>query len=145
MITWAQFAAAAPELAAFGKQRFESGVAYLGTVRADGSPRVHPVTPLIGAQQLYLFMYPSSPKAHDLQRDGRYTLHCGVGNSEGGEGEFYVSGTAALTADPALRAEAAVIRYTPRPEYILFVLSVQQAFMNVYETDGPSVKRWRAP
>ncbi len=46
MTSWAEFARQAPELAAFGEARFRSGVAYLGTLRADGSPRVHPVTPM---------------------------------------------------------------------------------------------------
>ena len=42
MIAWSQFAAAAPDLAAFGKQRLEKRIAYLATIRPDGSPRVHP-------------------------------------------------------------------------------------------------------
>jgi hypothetical protein len=45
MTSWAEFAKQAPEFAAFGEARFRSGVAYLGSLRADGSPRVHPVTP----------------------------------------------------------------------------------------------------
>ena len=36
-----------PELAAFGAERLNGNVAYLATVRQDGSPRVHPVTPII--------------------------------------------------------------------------------------------------
>lgn len=78
-------------MAAFGKARFQSGVANLGTLRADGSPRVHPVTPIIG-EQLFLFMEPTSPKGKDLQRDARYTLHCSVDGSTGGGGESYVRG-----------------------------------------------------
>ena len=77
MKSWKEFAQQAPELAAFGKTRFQSEVAYLGTLRADGGPRVHPVTPIIG-EQLFLFMEPTSPKGKDLQRDPRYTLHCSV-------------------------------------------------------------------
>ena len=65
MTIWKEFAQQAPELAEFGKARFASGVAYLGTVRTDGSPRVHPVTPILG-EQLFLFMEPTSPKGKDL-------------------------------------------------------------------------------
>ncbi len=36
-----------------GNARFQSGVAYLGTLRADRSPRVHPVTPIVD-EQLFL-------------------------------------------------------------------------------------------
>jgi hypothetical protein len=62
MACWEEFAQRAPELAAFRKARFQGGVVYLGTLRADGSPRVHPVTSIIG-EQLFLFMEPTSPKA----------------------------------------------------------------------------------
>src|SRR3954466_14642936 len=105
MTTWAEFAQQAPELAAFGKIRFGSEVAYLGTLRPDGSPRVHPVTPIVG-EQLFLFMEPTSPKGKDLQRDGRYMLHCSVENSSGGGGEFNVRGRATLTTDPLVREQA---------------------------------------
>jgi hypothetical protein len=101
MSSWKEFARLAPEIAAFGEARFESGVAYLGTLRADGSPRVHPVTPIIG-EQLFLFMEPTSPKGQDLQRDPRYTLHCAVEDSSGGEGEFYVRGQTILFCGPRL-------------------------------------------
>src|SRR5690349_7759207 len=88
MTSWKEFAQQSPGFADFGKARLQSGVAYLGTLRADGGPRVHPVTPIIG-DQLFLFMEPTSPKGKDLQRDPRYTLHCSVENSNGGGGEFY--------------------------------------------------------
>ena len=57
MTSWMEFERQALELAEFGKARFQSGVAYLGTLRADGSPRVHPVTPILG-EQLFVFMEP---------------------------------------------------------------------------------------
>jgi len=144
MTTWKEFAQQAPELAAFGKARFGSEVAYLGTVHPDGGPRVHPVTPIIG-EQLFLFMEPTSPKGKDLQRDPRYALHCSVEDSGGGGGEFYVRGRAVLSDDPQLREEAIrAASYTPAERYILFVLSVEFAFMNVYEEDGPATtRRWR--
>ena len=137
MTSWQEFARQAPELAAFGQARFGCGVAYLGTLRADGGPRVHPVTPIVG-ENLFLFMEPTSPKGKDLQRDPRYTLHCAVEDSGGGGGEFYVRGRATLTTDPALRAQAVrSAPYTPQERYILFVLSIEYAFMNRY-IDGTS-------
>src|SRR5512139_3782747 len=127
MTNWAEFTQHAPELAAFGESRFRSGVAYLGTLRADGGPRVHPVTPIVG-EQLFLFMEPTSPKGKDLQRDARYTLHCAVEDSSGGEGEFYVRGRAILTDDPFMRAQAVkASTYAPEDRYILFVLSIEYA------------------
>lgn len=142
MTSWTEFARQAPELAAFGKARFQSGVAYLGTLRADGSPRVHPVTPIIG-EQLFLFMEPTSPKGKDLQRDARYTLHCSVEDSSGGGGEFYVTGRATLTSDPAIREQAVrASSYAPQDRYILFALSIESAFMNRYVDGQPTPRRW---
>ena len=144
MTSWAEFAEQAPELAAFGQVRFQQGVAYLGTVRADGGPRVHPVTPIIG-EQLFLFMEPTSPKGADLRRDGRYTLHCAVEDSGGGKGEFYVRGRGTWTDDPLLREQAVrAASYAPQERYILFVLTVEFAFMNQYVDRGTNSRRWRA-
>ena len=145
MATWQEFAEQAPELAAFGKSRIPGSneVAYLGTIRPDGGPRVHPVTPIIG-EQLFLFMESTSPKGKDLQRDPRYTLHCAVENSEGGGGEFYVRGNALLTMDPNLREQAVrAATYNPKEHYILFVLTVDYAFKNTYEV-GTSPQRWQS-
>lgn len=145
MTSWKEFAQHAPDMAAFGETRFRSGVAYLGTLRSDGSPRVHPVTPIIG-EQLFLFMEPTSPKGKDLQRDARYTLHCSVENSNGGGGEFYVRGRAALSADPVMREQAVrASSYKPQAHYILFVLTVESAFMNIYVDGNATVRSWKSP
>jgi hypothetical protein len=42
--TWAEFAAAAPELAELGHERFmRSEIILLGSIRRDGTPRISPV------------------------------------------------------------------------------------------------------
>ena len=145
MTSWKEFVQQAPEFAAFGEAHFRSGVAYLGTLRADGSPRVHPVTPIIG-EQLYLFMEPTSPKGKDLQRDPRYALHCSVTDSSGDSGEFYIRGHATFTDDPLIREQAVnASSYTPNERYVLFVLSVEFAFMNTYENGKANPRRWQSP
>lgn len=144
MSSWQVFTQQAPDLAEFGYGRFQSGVAYLGTVRPDGGPRVHPVTPIVG-EQLFLFMEPTSPKGKDLQRDPRYTLHCAVEDSSGGKGEFYVRGRATLVSDTAVREQAVrAASYSPAERYILFVLTVDFAFMNTYDESGSHPRRWSA-
>ncbi len=144
MASWKEFMQQSPALAEFGKIRFASGVAYLGTTRPDGGPRVHPVTPIVG-EQLFLFMEPTSPKGKDLQRDPRYTLHCSVEDSGGGGGEFYVRGRATLVSDTAVREQAVLASsYAPQDRYILFVLTVDFAFMNTYDEGGAHPLRWRA-
>jgi hypothetical protein len=145
MTGWTEFAQQAPELAAYGETRFRSGAAYLGTLRADGSPRVHPVTPIVG-EQLFVFMEPTSPKGKDLLRDARYTLHCSVEDSNGGDGEFYVRGTAKLIDDPLVRAQAVrASPYVPQDRYLLFMLTIQYAFMNTYMDGQAYPRRWQSP
>lgn len=145
-MSWGEFEKGAPELAAFGAARLSGGVAYLATVREDGSPRVHPVTPIVGEGRLMLYMEPTSPKGKDLQRDGRYQLHCAVENQNGGGGEFYVTGRARLVSqeERELWASAGRVGYKPRPQYVLFEFSVESAFSTVYEESEVVRRRWRA-
>jgi hypothetical protein len=146
MTLWSEFASAAPEIAAYGLQRLNGRVAYLGTVRENGRPRVHPVTPIISDQRLFIFMEPTSPKGRDLEREGHYVLHCSVEDSSGGQGEFYVRGMAERLDDARSRQEAiAASSYTPQERYIMFTLSIEYAFMNLYTDDGSDTKRWQAP
>jgi hypothetical protein len=141
--SWQEFALAEPELSAFGETRLKSAPAYLATVRADGMPRVSPVTPIIGEGHLLLFMEPTSPKGHDLQRGSGYALHCYVSSDDGGDGEFWLAGHALLTDSPALRELATQYGYQPQDRYILFELTVESAFSTIYSDTGvPVRKRW---
>jgi hypothetical protein len=143
MASWTEFAQQATELAEFGKARFQTGVAYLGTQRPDGGPRVHPVTPILG-EQLFLFMEPASPKGKDLLRDNRYTLHCSVKDMSGGEGEFYVRGRATLISDPVLRDQAVrAAPYPPQDRYFAFMFSIEFAFMNEYVDGKAAPHTWK--
>jgi hypothetical protein len=49
---------------------------YLATVRADLSPRVHPVAPVLAAGSLFVAVGSWSPKWRDLRREPRCVLHC---------------------------------------------------------------------
>lgn len=133
-----------PALAQFGAARLNGQVAYLATVRKDGSPRVHPVTPIIGQGHLFVFMEPTSPKGHDLRRDGRYAMHCSVSDSSGGSGEFNVAGRAQLVDNSATRALAAQLAsYAPADRYILFELTVESAASTVYSNDQVLRSQWK--
>lgn len=143
-MSWKYLEDQQPELAAFGIERLNGKVAYLATLRKDGSPRVHPMTPIIGQGHMFVFMEPTSPKGHDLQRDGRYAMHCSVSDTSGGSGEFVVTGRARLIADPELRALAAgLASYTPRDRYILFEFDVESAASTIYPDDQPVRRFWK--
>ena len=133
-----------PELAAFGVERLNGKVAYLATIRKDGSPRVHPMTPIIGDGHLFVFMELTSPKGRDLQRDGHYAIHCSVSDTSGTSGEFIVSGQAHLVDD--LQARAVAVRlasYAPADRYILFEFDVESAASTMYPADRPIRQNWK--
>jgi hypothetical protein len=133
-----------PELAEFGVERLNGKVAYLATIRKDGSPRVHPMTPIIGEGHLFVFMEPTSPKGHDLQRDGRYAIHCSVSDISGASGEFIVAGQARLIDDPEVRALAVRLSsYKPADRYILFEFDVISATSTVYPEGQPVRQNWK--
>ena len=144
MARWEEFEAEAGDLAAFGRQRLSMPPAYLATVRADSSPRVHPVTPIIGGGRLFVFMEPTSPKGQDLSERPRYAMHNGVPDTNGSGGEFWISGEAVPVLDPAVRALAVdASSYTPADRYVLFELGVTEARCNGYgDVALPEPRRW---
>ena len=101
---WSQFEAAAPELAAAGRARIEAThVALLGTLRADGSPRISPVEPYLVSGEL-IFGVMKSAKGADLARDPRCAVHSAVSKPDGSEGEFKLFGKAVEVMDQELRS-----------------------------------------
>src|SRR3712207_2862702 len=102
MASWSEFATAEPRLAGAVRallQQYGPGLGYLATVRADGGPRVHPVSPVITDDGLFCFVV-TSPKRRDLERDGRYALHSYP--PEDNDDEAYLTGHARPVDDPAV-------------------------------------------
>src|SRR6516162_11684398 len=107
MISWRDFQAQQPRLARQGAEllyNYGVGLAFLGTVRADGGPRLHPMCPLFTETGLYAFIVPS-PKQRDLHRDGRYAMHSFP--LDDNEDAFYLSGVASSVQDPQIRGRLA--------------------------------------
>jgi len=107
MISWRDFKAQQPRLARQGAEllyNYGVGLAFLGTVRADGGPRLHPMCPLFTETGLYAFIVPS-PKQRDLHRDGRYAMHSFP--LDDNENAFYLSGVASSVQDPQIRGRLA--------------------------------------
>jgi hypothetical protein len=144
MATWGEFERLAPALARFGAERLAQAPAYLATVRANGTPRVHPVSPIIGGGYLFVFMEPTSPKARDLRVRRWFALHNGVPDTVGSGGEFSVSGHGKLVEDDQLRSIAATAAsYEPATSYILFELEPAEASCNGYgDVTLPEPNRW---
>jgi len=153
VVSWSDFAAAAPDLAEVGQRQltqFGVGLAFLATVRVDGAPRLHPVCPVVSHGRLFVLITPESPKRQDLVRDGRYALQP-FPQPKPGSDEFYVSGRARLIADEATRA--AVLqdaRHMADASETVFELAVERVlhtrWENVLTPQMRPVRRtWRAP
>lgn len=136
MVMWAEFEAAAPDLAAAGRRllyRGGEGAALLATVRSESPPRIHPVSVAVVGSGLYAFILPS-PKRVDLERDGRYALH--THQDPAAPSEFAVRGRAKLVQGDAERSAVAAGWYFEVDEtYRLFEFSIEAALLGL--RDGP--------
>ncbi|MBT8224965.1 MAG: pyridoxamine 5'-phosphate oxidase [Dactylosporangium sp.] len=125
MGTWSDFLAADHELAAAAHTllfQYGPGLGYLATVRADGGPRIHPVSPVIVDGGLFCFLL-DSPKRRDLERDGRYALHSYP--PEHSDDEVCLTGIAAPVADSGRTTRiAGAARAAPEVDWRLFELKI---------------------
>ncbi|MFI5913995.1 pyridoxamine 5'-phosphate oxidase [Dactylosporangium sp. NPDC051541] len=146
MATWAEFAAADSALASSIHTlicQYGPGLAYLATIRPDGGPRVHPVSPVLTTTGLYCFVLPS-PKRADLDRDGRYALHSYP--PEDSDDEAYVSGTATPVTDPAVHTLLVSLgRAAAGIDWKLYELTVDLAMHVHHDTPTTSTTTvWKA-
>jgi hypothetical protein len=159
MATWETFAAAQPELAARGEQLLMlnnpeaptfAGLAYLATVRADGGPRIHPISPALIGGRLYAFIIRVSPKCRDLHRNGQYALHNfphfvePMSWDNCTDEEFYLTGRAILIADPALRQTAATLVGDALDNGDLFELDIAHVMHKTRLGRQLTYTRWHA-
>jgi hypothetical protein len=130
-VSFGDFAEADPRLAASLRallHQYGRGMAYLATVRADGGPRIHPVSPIVTDDGLYCFVI-DSPKRRDLLRDGRYALHAFP--SETSDAEGYLAGSARQVVNLSIVDHLArVHRAAPSVDWTLFEFSVEVAMLH---------------
>jgi hypothetical protein len=150
MVSWAEFAKAAPGMAERGARRLGVGVAYIATTAKDGSPRVHLFTPLIGGGRLLAFIGKHTVKYPNLLRDPRYAIHAMIGKDDE---EFLIIGRAVVSEDWATSMQAAVearkINMTSR-DHVPFEFMIERVHWAVWEGLGtPDIQRrserWQTP
>ena len=146
-VSWADFAAARPELAAAGARQLDRGrgAALLATVRdGDAPPRIHPVTVGFVDGRLFVFLLDSA-KRRDLVEDGRYALHAAL--DQAAPVEFSVRGRARLVPPGELRERVAAGWFFEVDDtYRLFELRVQSAILGERAPNEwpPRYTRWSA-
>lgn len=95
IVSWHEFTRSAPEFAATIRRRLESGpYALLGSMRADGHPRISGVIVTFSDDELWLGMPRESLKTSDLERDPRMSLHSSVSTSATADGDAKLHGRA---------------------------------------------------
>jgi hypothetical protein len=149
MATWDKFAAAAPRLAADGRQALERsghGQGLLATVRGEAPPRINPIALAIVDGHLLAFLIVGSAKLADLEADGRYALHAHQDPAQ--PHEFQVRGQARLVDDAFRRGVAAASwQFEVDDGYRLFEFSVEQAVYGERADPNdwpPRYTSWRA-
>ena len=142
-------ARAEPDLAARGRELLYQrgdGEAFLTTVAANGTPRIHPLNVGVRDGRLLVFVQANSAKARDLESNQHYALHAHQDAEH--PHEFMVRGQARLVTDPALRAAAAADWfYTVSEAYPMYELLIEHALLGERETASdwpPRYRSWRS-
>jgi hypothetical protein len=148
MVTWSEFADAAPEFAAAGLERFmRSEIILLGSIRKDGSPRISPVEADVVDGELMAGMMWQSKKALDLLRDSRCTVHSTVHDRMDAMGEFKLRCRASDIQDPHKRDRYgeviyARIKWRPEGDFHLFAFDIKSAAHLHYGDQKKHVTVW---
>jgi hypothetical protein len=143
--SWNGFEEQAPELAGAVRRQLTTTLhCILGTLRADGSPRLTGLEPHLGDGELWLAMMPDSRKADDLRRDPRFSLHSAPDVSMV-DGDAKVNGRAILVDDDETRARFAATLAQPPPSsgFALFRADLTDASLARVEGDHMVIDSWR--
>lgn len=136
-MTWGALEQAAPELAQRGRQRLESArVALLGTIRADGTPRISPVEPYLAGGDLLFGSMRWSRKTGDLRRDERCLLHSAVTDPDAGEGELKLRGRAFEVDDALREGVPGWWRERPHDDAVVYRLEIESAVFVAWDMDA---------
>ena len=149
MASWAEFEAAAPELAARVRSLLDGHVhKTLATLRRDGSPRITGTELRFDGGELWFGSMWRSNKALDLLRDPRCVVHSVTCDRMGTDGDLKLYGRMADVHEPALRhayqaAIKARIDWQPdEPEFHLFSLDIESAGYTVFEENAHRALAW---
>jgi hypothetical protein len=103
MASWAEFEAAAPELAERVRVCLDAHThKTLATLRRDGSPRISGSETNLADGELWIGSMWQAFKARDLQRDPRFALHSGSEDPPEWSGDAKLAGIAEEITDPDL-------------------------------------------
>jgi hypothetical protein len=145
-VRWDEVAAEEPELAATVRTELERrGLLLVGTLTADGSPRISATEPYFLDGDLWLGMMWRSRKALDLLRDPRLVLHNPICTNTGDETEAIVRGRAiAVADDPTVEWYRGTTEGMWKGRFHLFRIDVESVAVVRYAGGEQHVKVWPA-
>lgn len=94
-VTFADLESAAPELAAFARERIErTGLSFVATTRSDGWPRASGWEVFLCEGRLYVGSMPNAVKVQDLRRDPRCCVITPLADKDdlSGEAKLFCAG-----------------------------------------------------
>jgi len=133
--SWEQFAAAEPDMAKLLRSLLGwIPIAYIASVKRDGSPRLHPFCPIFAEDGMYIAVRPFSNKRHDLRNDKRFAMHALPGKRDD---EFYLTGRARLVEGDAERQAVVVgASHTVHPDDDIFEMLAEYVMAAHWEKIG---------
>jgi len=148
MFQWANFEAAAPLLAAKGRELIERfRFVLVGTIRSDGTPRISPVEAHLVRGHLMLVMIPNTLKARDLLRDPRILMNSPITHPDDPNAEFKLRGRVVEIQDQALReatadAIEAASGWRPPAGWHFFSIDIEDAAFLAWQSGVLDMTRW---
>lgn len=142
---WAGFVTAEPAFAETVESRFRQfRHQALATLKADGSPRVTGIEVSFRFEEMWLGMMPRSRKAHDLQRDPRFSVLTNPGSEDTmtGDGDIRISGRVVEVEDPAMHERFAGETEPPGP-FHLFKAELSEVVRTSVEGEKLVIRVWR--
>lgn len=125
-----------------------NGILLLGTIRADGRPRISPCEAYVVDGDMLLGMMWQSRKALDLLRDPRVTMATVQTDREPNFGDLKLYGSVVDVPEPGRRqaysdALHAAIGWRPSEPYHLFAVDIESAGFISFAGDR-KLMRWSA-
>ena len=148
-VNWAWFVRECPELAKIaGDWIADRHIVMLGTLRADGSPRISAVECDLVGDDLCSGMIWKSTKALDLVRDPRLTLHSLPPGLSNPDGDIKLYGSAVPVEGEQKREYERVlharIQWSPEEPYHCFAYDITSAGFLRFRNGGRDSWHWRA-
>lgn len=141
-VCWGELAADAPELVGRVHELVRRyGFALIGTIRADGTPRISAVETHVVRDDLTIVMLPKTRKARDVLRDARVTLQSPIVDAADPGAEYKLRGRAVPIEEEERRSAAADVveassGWRPRPTWLFLALAMTHVTHTLWSPDG---------